>query len=141
MDAWISIHWNAIWGSAIWAYRLFHDLCFGGTSRQQKFQKLKNIGPDLYWISVVLWGVVLLNLDSQLLSSYLGKTSHLRFLILFFLAFIIGPGINKVKQVGEDFTGGAIRTWKQVAYLGGLHLAIHLLGFGSFLFAFYLIGK
>ncbi len=141
MGDWISNHWNAIWGLAIYFYRIFHDLCFGGNNREQKFQKLKNIGPDLYWISVVLWGVVLLNLDSQYLSSYLGKTSHLRILILILLAFVIGPLIVKLKKIGDDFTGGAIRSWTQVVGSGLFYLGIHVIGLGSLLLAFYLIGK
>lgn len=141
MDEWILSHWNAVWGVLIYSYRVFHDLCYGGSSREHKFEKLKNIGPDLYWISVVIWGIILLNLDSKYLCSLLGKTAHFRILVLLILIGFLGLIINKLKQIADNFVGGAIKSKKQVASHGAIYLVIHIVGFGSLLFALYAMGK
>jgi len=140
MDEWVSLHWNAAWGIVIYVLRLLNDLCFVGGSSQQKIQKLKNIGPDLYWISVVLWGVILANLGSPKLFPYLGKTLHFRIVILI-VVVVMGFIISKMKQKGEDFVGQAVQTRKQVFFLGVLYFATHMIGLGSILCSIYLIGK
>jgi hypothetical protein len=142
LASWISTNWNAVWGLVIYFYRMIHGLFFGTgqNDREDKIEKLKGIGQDLYWISVIFWGVILLNLNSQYLDSLLGKGIHIRFLILFGIA-LLGPIINRLREKGQDFIGKAPKTRLQVVKLGLMYLGIHIVGFGSLLIALMLIGR
>jgi hypothetical protein len=134
-------HWNAIWVIVLYFGRMIYDIVFSGNSMLQKMDRLKNMGPDLYWASIVLWGVILLNMNSKFFQLHLGNTPHVRFLILILL-LALGPFISKATKFADDLTrGGAVKRLRRVVGVCAVYIPIHIVGAASFLIAFFLIGK
>ncbi len=137
---WIVKYWSAVWGIFVYFYYVYNELCLGIArhSREIKFEKLKTIGPDLYKISVVVWGVLLVDINSDnVIATYIGKIILLRFLVLIGL-LAVGQGVSKLnheeKHLIKNFRG-----WKKVAVASALNLGLQVIGLGSLLLALSII--
>jgi hypothetical protein len=143
---WLALHWNPIWGITVYVFRMVYDLCVGRDriGKTEKINKIKSVGPDLFWISVVVWGILLVKSDkTNILVSLIGEDFRCRLLIIAAL-IIIGFIITKMKTIDE-----VSQLQKKEGILGFrraiksffLNLPINILGFGSFLAALYLMGN
>lgn len=147
-SSWVLTHWNPIWGIIVYLVRGLYDLFIGRSniSRELQIQKLKSIGPDLYWISVVVWGILLVKKDSKnIYVSFVGEDIHFRLLTLvfviilgFILCFLKAKAENR-NTIEASSTGG-VSSIKETIIRYGLNLPIHIIGVGSLLMVLFLMG-
>lgn len=139
LSSWISNHWNTAWALVIYFYRLIEEL-FSGTGRSgpgNKLERIKRIGPDLYWISVIIWGILLFDINK--LVSFFGDQIHFRVLIL--IGFLVGgKGINKLKEIEEGLSRN-ILSIGQIIKIWSLAVLLHIVGFASLLVALWFMAN
>lgn len=130
----IDIHWNAVWALSLYLIRIAFDILIIGYNKGSLFilERLRRIGPDLFWIGFVIWGVLLATINpSKTVSHYFGSVYSIR-LWLVALIFLCSILMCWYDIIYGNINRENIQSLSRVLMRSALVIIIHLIGLTCF---------